>query len=286
MGILEVIRDRELLILIGIGITYSAESVLLSQVEWWNSGSRRFRKAEEPEEPEPPVTSKRQIPVDALDKFYSDGGPDIQYSAVKLLKQFYLSNSEAIGLVRQNLRSPIVQDRRSGLAVLYGLIQEEPTDSRVHIVDDKTVEAIMDGMFESLDSATRASDEEGVYRKEALSFIQMLGRGEANAFFLREIDSPFMLSFIHHGLFDFFVEYDLLADIDKHLTSLDELTDPMSGKFQTSYSKALMFLLIDNKRCRLNMIDYATASRPAWRRAMAIAEDACVAGGLVCNHYN
>lgn len=206
-------------------------------------------------------------------------------SAIRLLKKLYLSHPEAIGLVRENLGSSDPTVRRQAITVLYGLILDESFEYREKVCDNRTIEHLIYGLFESIESPECASSQEMVYRKVALKFINQLNSPlNFSDSQTQTSDSKFMYACIQHGIIDFFIEYDRVAQSHPVLPTLDDLTNQMSPYFLSCYSKVLVAALVDNEKCKLNLVPWHELPGEAWRRARLLALGSCNLGYLTCTH--
>uniref|UniRef100_A0A060T6L3 ARAD1C14872p n=1 Tax=Blastobotrys adeninivorans TaxID=409370 RepID=A0A060T6L3_BLAAD len=238
----------------------------LNHIQWWNQRDSSTGLGKK--------YPSGGLPVKALGTFYQDGSSDIQASAARLLKKFYLSskNNEIIGLVRLNLSSAQVGLRMEAITVLRGLIADELPSYVQRVCDNDTVAHFMSGLFESINSTQRSSDDEIVYRKVAFGFINYLGRVPETdpetefiaAGQLEEVSLLYCFKFLEHGLFDFFVQYDRIARIDPHLHKLDRMMDPCDVAYEPNIAHCLYNALDANSQCGLGLIPYDQLRQSRW----------------------
>lgn len=284
-----------------ISIVAVTMSITVSNIKWWHNNadsvtsgqsssySDKLSSELSPEK----ITEPGTMPIRSLEVFYREGGPEIQASAVRLLKKLYISNPEAIGLVRSNLGDSDPTARRNAILVLNGLIIGEPLEFREKVCDSRTLEYLLYGMFESIESTDRASPLEKEYRKLALKLIHELDSSinMSNSFGFdiyesesQNTDPKFIYGLIEHGLFDFFIDYYRISLTDPDLPYLDEMTDPMSPEFLSFYSKVLNAALVENEKCKLNIIPWYELNGEVWRRGRLLALGSCNLGSLACDH--
>lgn len=175
------------------------------------------------------------MPVIALDTLYREGGPDIQSSSRGLLKNFYLSSIETRQLLQQNLCSNLVEERRSAICVLFGLILRESSFTVDRFCDSLTIKCLILGLFASIENAETAMDLRCILqRHEAMELISVIVKSNnKNTTDLIE----------QHGILQFFARYQRLAlslkadgqNPECSLPTLDKIIVPNLPHYREDY---------------------------------------------------